>query len=66
MSETFMIGMTSFGVDPDDEELRLEARLFTKPNSEVCICINNNLCVPHFFAVHQDDSTMALFSAAAG
>ena len=36
-----MIGMTSFGVDPDDEEIRLEERLFTKPNSEVRICINS-------------------------
>ena len=42
MSETFMIGMTRYGMNPHDEELRLEARLFTKPNSEVCICINNN------------------------
>lgn len=35
MTETCDIGITSFGSDPEDEDGRLEAKLYTKPNSEV-------------------------------
>lgn len=35
MSETFMLAFTSLGTNPEDEESRLEAKLFPKPNCEV-------------------------------
>lgn len=35
MSETFMIGLASFGDSIEDEESRLDAKLHIKPNSEV-------------------------------
>jgi len=36
MCETFLIGITTLGDQPSDLELMLDARLYAKPNIEVC------------------------------
>jgi len=37
MSEVGMVSLSSFGDSPEDEETRLEAKLYVKPNCEVIL-----------------------------